>query len=102
MTEEEVKMETCIGPARCGLNGLCIGSRCRMAWRWEGPQAADTVVLDSKDERPSGPGWVFRKELRRRRFSKEDPFAETGEEHLCWAWERPRPRHGYCGLASKP
>lgn len=47
MTEEEAKTQPCIGPKNCGrvvqtgsldpdnFPRFCVGSACKMAWRWE-------------------------------------------------------------------
>ena len=80
---------------------LCIASAC-MAWRWTGPEMKDTQRLDSKEARPDGDGWVFKEEIKMSPKTKEDPLGQRGLEVPHWIWERPRLRHGYCGLAGKP
>jgi hypothetical protein len=56
MTEAEAKTQDCIGPPNCGRQEdhtssgclprrLCIGSACKMAWRWE---------EETYDEKPTG------------------------------------------------
>jgi len=87
MTEEEARKQLCIGPENCGsTKGMlryCVGSACKMAWRWIPAEREQCGYGDQ--QRPEGEGWYI---VPRGSVSR-------------WVRDVP-PTEGYCGLAGKP
>jgi hypothetical protein len=103
LTEQEAMTQRCIGPEGCGLETpdesdpdyghcvgpcptkrLCIGSACKMAWRWAD---GDEQTIEQPPKVDMGPGWA-----------NCGPVADGDN-----LWKRAGSnRLGYCGIAGRP
>jgi hypothetical protein len=97
VTEEEANTQQCIGPRNCGRvigtgslvpdsHRVCVGSACKMAWRWIDAGTEWSGTYTERDA-PAGEGWEV--EIR------------PGDRYGRWVRRKP-PTQGYCGLAGKP
>ena len=78
VTEKVARDYKCVGPAPCGEKHgqvrLCVGSKCKMAWRWDEEDYARQVEETDDAQNYAPPGTDI--------YSPE--------------------RRGFCGLAGKP